>query len=215
MENLAQFTTYILTLILAAILPGPGMTGLMFKTLTQGYKYGLMMLIGLITGDLLFLTLSIFLISSLTDVIPHFSFYLIILSSFYLLYLAYQFWIFKEDLLQIKNNSTISENIFSYKDGLLITLSNPKTISFYLALVPAIFGTSDVKQMTILLIIITIFTLFIIGSLYIFLSVSLKKLLKSLKIQSILLKSLSLIMFILALSMIYREFTFMTKFSMT
>jgi threonine/homoserine/homoserine lactone efflux protein len=37
MENLAQFTTYILTLILAAILPGPGMTGLMFKTLTQVY----------------------------------------------------------------------------------------------------------------------------------------------------------------------------------
>jgi threonine/homoserine/homoserine lactone efflux protein len=60
MDYLAQFTTYIFTLSLAAILPGPGMTGLMFKTLTQGYKNGLIMLIGLITGDLIFLLTSIF-----------------------------------------------------------------------------------------------------------------------------------------------------------
>lgn len=54
MEHLTQTMTYVLTLGLAAILPGPGMTGLMFKTLVQGYKNGLMMLCGLITGDITF-----------------------------------------------------------------------------------------------------------------------------------------------------------------
>lgn len=204
MDYATQVTTYIFTLALAAILPGPGMIGLMFKTLSQGQKNGLIMLLGLITGDLVFLLISIFLISSLTHIIPHFSFYLIILSSLYLLYLAYNFWSFRGDLLENTNN--INDTFFSYRDGLFITLSNPKTISFYLALVPAIFGTYSLKEYTFSLISITVLTLAIIGSLYIFFSWSLKKILRNLKIQKGLLKSLSLIMFLLAFSMLYKEF---------
>jgi len=206
MDYLAQFTTYIFTLSLAAILPGPGMTGLMFKTLTKGYKNGVIMLIGLITGDLIFLLTSIFLLTYLTQFIPNFSFYLVLLSSMYLLYLAYSFWSFDGNLLQIQTKNTVNETIFSYKDGVLITLSNPKTISFCLAIVPAIFGASSLKNQTFSLIIITVLTLAIIGSLYVFFSLGLKKFLRSLKIQRVLLKGLSIMMFILALSMIYREF---------
>lgn len=207
MDYLTQFTTYIFTLALAAILPGPGMTGLMFKTLTHGHRNGLIMLLGLITGDIIFLLISIFLISSLTQIVPNFSFYLVMLSSIYLLYLAHNFWSFKGDLFQIKNKNSLGETFFAYKDGLLITLSNPKTISFYLAFVPAIFGASSLKEQTFYLIIITILILAIIGSLYIFFSWGLKKFLRNLKIQNALLKGLSLTMCILALSMIYREFT--------
>lgn len=205
MDYLAQLTTYLFTLSLAAILPGPGMTGLMFKTLTQGYRNGVMMLLGLITGDLFFLLTSIFLLTSLTQIFPHFSFYLVMLSSIYLLYLAYSFWSFNGDFLQTQDKGTVSETIFSYRDGLFITLSNPKTISFYLAIVPAIFGASSLKEQTFSLIVITILTLGITGGLYVFFSLSLKKILRNLKIQSALLKSLSLMMCVLALSMIYRE----------
>lgn len=206
MDYLAQFTTYIFTLSLAAILPGPGMTGLIFKTLTQGYKNGVIMLIGLITGDLIFLLTSIFLLASLTQFIPNFSLYLVLLSSMYLLYLAYSFWSFNGDLLQTQAKNTVNETIFSYRDGLFITLSNPKTISFYLAIVSAIFGVFSLKEQTFSLIIITVLTLAIIGGLYVFFSLGLKKFLRNLKIQRALLKGLSLMMFILALSMIYREF---------
>lgn len=207
MDYLAQFTTYIFTLSLAAILPGPGMTGLMFKTLTQGYKNGLIMLIGLITGDLIFLLSSIFLLTSLTQFFPNFSFYLVLLSSMYLLYLAYSFWSFSGDLLQTQAPNIENETIFSYRDGLLITLSNPKTISFYLAIVPAIFGAYSLKDQTFSLMIITVLTLTVIGGFYVFFSLGLKKFLRNLKIQRILLKGLSSMMFIIALSMIYREFT--------
>lgn len=206
MDYLAQFTTYIFTLSLAAILPGPGMTGLMFKTLTQGYKNGLIMLIGLITGDLIFLLSSIFLLTSFAQFFPNFSFYLVLLSSMYLLYLAYSFWSFSGDLLQTQAPNIENETLFSYRDGLLITLSNPKTISFYLAIVPAIFGEYSLKDQTFSLMIITVLTLTIIGGFYVFFSLGLKKFLRNLKIQKALLKGLSLMMFILALSMIYREF---------
>ena len=206
MDYLAQFTTYIFTLSLAAILPGPVMTGLMFKTLTQGYKNGLIMLIGLITGDLIFLLSSIFLLTSFAQFFPNFSFYLVLLSSMYLLYLAYSFWSFSGDLLQTQAPNIENETLFSYRDGLLITLSNPKTISFYLAIVPAIFGEYSLKDQTFSLMIITVLTLTIIGGFYVFFSLGLKKFLRNLKIQKALLKGLSLMMFILALSMIYREF---------
>ena len=207
MDDLAQFTTYIFTLSLAAILPGPGMTGLMFKTLTQGYKNGLMMLTGLITGDLIFLFASIFLLTALTQFIPNFSFYLVLLSSTYLLYLAYRFWSFKDDLLQTQAPSTVNKALYSYRDGLLITLSNPKTISFYLAIVPAIFGASKLKEQTFVLMSITVLTLTLIGGFYVFFSLGLKKILRHLDVQRTLLKGLSVLMFILALSMISREFT--------
>lgn len=207
MDYTAQVVTYIFTLALAAILPGPGMTGLMFKTLAQGYKNGLMMLAGLITGDVIFLLISIFLISSFTQIFPNFSFYLILLASLYLLYLAYLFWVFKGDLLQTKNTHTMKETLFSYRDGLLITLANPKTISFYLALVPAIFGSSSLQEKSLFLVPITVLTLAIIGSLYVFFSWRLKMVLSNIKIQNTLLKSLSIMMSLLALSMLYKEFT--------
>lgn len=206
MEHLTQTMTYVLTLELAAILPGPGMTGLMFKTLVQGYKNGLMMLCGLITGDITFLLISIFLFSSLHHFSPHLVFYLILLSSSYLLYLAYKFWFFKGNLLENEAPENLKNTLFSYKDGLLITLSNPKTISFYLAIVPAIFGAQSLQKQSWFLVSITIFTLAIIGGLYVFFLLNLKKVLSDIKVQTILLTTLSVMMGILALGMFYREF---------
>ena len=198
MDILTQIFTYSLTLALAAFLPGPGMTGLMFKTLSRGYWSGILMLLGLITGDIIFLSISIFFISYLTQLSSNFSAYIVIISCFYLLFIAYKFWMFNE-------NIDVNKTFSTYRDGLLITLSNPKTISFYLALVPAIFGLNSLQQYSLLLIIITVITLSIIGSLYIFFSWKIKKILKNIKIQRILLKSLSLMMSFLAVVMLYKE----------
>ena len=95
---------------------------------------------------------------------------MVLLSSIYLLYLAYSFWSFNGDLLQTQAPNTVNETIFSYRDGLLITLSNPKTISFYLAIVPAIFGAYSLKDQTFALMIITVLTLTVIGGFYVFFS---------------------------------------------
>ena len=205
MEHIHQFLIYFMTLFLAAILPGPGMTGLMFKTLSQGYRAGVVMLSGLITGDILYLSVSIFLLGYLNQLSPDFAFYLVIFSSLYLLYLSSQFWRFKGDLLEVPLAFNTDQAITAYRDGLLITLSNPKTISFYLALVPAIFSSVSIKDKSILLTIVTILTLILVGGLYIFCSFRLKQVLKNIKVQKILLKSLALMMSFLALSLLYKE----------
>ena len=194
-----------MTLFLAAILPGPGMTGLMFKTLSQGYRAGVVMLSGLITGDILYLTVSIFLLGYLNQLSPDFAFYLVIFSSLYLLYLSSQFWRFKGDLLEVPLAFNTDQAITAYRDGLLITFSNPKTISFYLALVPAIFSSVSIKDKSILLTIVTILTLILVGGIYIFCSFKLKSVLRHTKVQKILLRSLALMMSFLALSLLYKE----------
>ena len=99
MDILTQIFTYSLTLALAAFLPGPGMTGLMFKTLSQGYWSGILMLLGLITGDIIFY-LFLFFISYITQLSSNFSAYIVIISCFYLLFIAYKFWMFNENLVQ-------------------------------------------------------------------------------------------------------------------
>lgn len=209
MEHFTQLSTYIFTLFLAALLPGPGMTGLMFKTLSQGYQAGIVMLLGLMTADMIYLSASIFLLSYISQLSPNFSFYLIVFSSCYLLYLAYQFWTFKGDLLASSNELNLGKTLTAYKEGLLITLSNPKTISFYLVLVPAIFGSVSLQQKSPILMVVTLLTLTVIGGLYIFCSMSLKKFLKPLHVQKKLVRSLAGIMGFLAISLLYKELNVM------
>lgn len=213
MEYFSQISTYIITLGLAAIIPGPGMTGLMFKTLAKGYKSGLVMLLGLITGDLIFLSMSVLALSYIKQFSPNISSYIVIISCFYLFYISYKFWIFNENLIDEKSideHTTINtqKTFLAYQDGLLITLSNPKTIAFYLALVPTIFGVKALEKSQLLFILfpITILTLLFIGSIYIFFSWKMKQILKHRQVQQLLLKSLSLFMCFLAVTMLYKAF---------
>lgn len=205
MQLSSQFISYVMTLALAAFLPGPGMTGLMFKTLWFGYKNGFMMLFGLITGDVIFLMLSIFFMKSILQFNANTTFYLILLSCLYLGYLAYKFWNFDQNLFEIACKNKVSNFLSSYKDGLFITLSNPKTMSFYLALLPAIFGNQNLQQLHTVLIPLTIVILMLVGGSYICFSVKLRFFLSNPKLQKIFLRILSLFMLFLILTMLFRE----------
>lgn len=206
MQYSTQWMIYMVTLALAAVIPGPGMTGLMFKTLAQGYRQGIFMLIGLITGDLIFLLMSLCMLASLLNVIENFITYMMIFSCGYLLYLSYQYWHATGYVWNDPNVAQTSYAWLSYREGLLITLSNPKTISFYLALVPLIFTPHVLQQHLFSVVFTTVAVLMAIGGLYIFGAMGLKKNLRQPKIQRLFLKILALLMGGLALSMLYSAF---------
>ena len=67
------------------------------------------------------------------------------------------------------------------------------------------FSSVSIKDKSILLTIVTILTLILVGGLYIFCSFRLKQVLKNIKVQKNLLKSLALMMSFLALSLLYKE----------
>lgn len=206
MQVLSSLTLYILTLGLAALIPGPGMTGILFRTLAQGHLHGLIMLFGLMTGDLFFLLLSLFGMSTLAKINADIFNYLIVFSCGYLIYLSHKFWRFTDtNQSKPQNNIPSFSKISSYSSGLLISLSNPKTINFYLALVPIILGNMLFKHSNFEFIIVlaTLCTLAVIGSLYIFFAIKMKRHLSHAKTQKIIFKMTSILMFCLSIKMLY------------
>ncbi|OTG79022.1 hypothetical protein B9T33_13745 [Acinetobacter sp. ANC 5054] len=204
MNEFALLSSYALALGAAALIPGPGMTGLMFKTLNQNSLKGFIMLAGLITGDLIFLGIALLGLNWIGTILNGvFNQVLIVICNIYLLYLAYTFW--RIPALQAQDNTSLKADS-DYVDGLLLTLSNPKTISFYLALLPAILGTAPLELHLLLLIVfITLLTLLIAGSLYIAGAAQMQRCTHHPFFQHILLKGTALIMIAFAFSMIFHK----------
>lgn len=211
MNNLNVFLTYILTLSIAALIPGPGMLGLMFKTLFINPQKALSMLLGLITGDLIYLYIAILGINYISHFADsQFSLLLILMACLYLFYLSYMLW--NTDRLHLTSPKQTSElNLAnspsfytSYSHGLVLTLANPKTITFYLAVVPAIFGENLNLDQSFLWVITlsTMMTLFIVGSIYILAAQQLKKILENAHYQNLLMKFMAIIMFLIAMSIL-------------
>lgn len=203
MSYSSQTLLYAGSLFLAALLPGPGMLAIMLQTLKHGKNSGFGMLCGLITGDIIFLCIAIFVVNPIIHQILGMSYYLFITCSCYLFYFSYRLWFFKGDLLYL-NPEISKKNIFStYGNGLFITLNNPKTISFYIAFIPTILSSPTIGIESEYIIFTTIFILTIVGLIYIFFSLFIKRYLIPLKNQKVFLKSLAIVICLLALTMLY------------
>lgn len=124
-------------LFVAAAIPGPGMTAIVARALGSGFRPTFFMGLGLILGDLCYLTaviLGLALVAQ-TFTMP----FLIIkyLGALYLVYIAWKLWttgLIAQDI-EAKRSTHIG---LSFLSGLLVTLGNPKTMLFYVALVPTL-----------------------------------------------------------------------------
>lgn len=136
--TLAGFLAYCGALAVAAAIPGPGVTALVARALGSGFRSSLAMSVGLILGDLTYLTavvLGLALVAQTFGMV-----FLVIkwLGVAYLGYLAWKLWtsgITAESIAAQKGSKGFAANFFS---GYLLTLGNPKTMIFYLALTPTL-----------------------------------------------------------------------------
>ncbi|MFC3163261.1 LysE family translocator [Ciceribacter thiooxidans] len=134
------FTTllaYAGALFIAAAIPGPGMTAIVARALGSGFRPTFFMGLGLILGDLCYLTAVVLGLSYLaqTFVTP----FLVIkyAGAVYLGYIAYKLWtagLLPQEVQARKGGGLGS----SFLSGLFVTLGNPKTMLFYVALVPTL-----------------------------------------------------------------------------
>ncbi|ARN73360.1 lysine transporter LysE [Oceanicoccus sagamiensis] len=188
MIETTQALAYITALAIAAAIPGPGMTALIARSISSGALTGFAMLLGLILGDLTYLSLAVFGLAMLAKT---FSFLFILVkwgAITYLCYLAWQFW--HADHQPLNSASTPSKkSLFSAGlSGYSITLANPKTIAFYLALLPVMIdiGTISLQSWGLILVPLTILVLLPVGALFILASISVRRTLSSTKAQQIL-----------------------------
>lgn len=176
MISAADLLAYIVALGIAAAIPGPGMTALVARSVGSGALAGFCMLAGLIVGDLLYLSFAVF---GLSLIAQHFHGFFVVIryaAIVYLLFLAWQFWAAdRQDM--VGNTPRRKDLISAAVSGLAITIGNPKTIAFYLALLPLVL---DLDTVTVgvwagLLVPLTIVTLLVVGAVFILGAVSVRK----------------------------------------
>ncbi|EES89759.1 LysE family translocator [Helicobacter canadensis] len=132
----------------AALIPGPDILFVLRNTLTLGFKQGVISLLGIFSGWLIFLGLIYLGFTS------YFNSQLIQatlsgIGGIYLLYLAYL--LFKKSNNHINFSQNQQKNFSLYFKGLLINLSNPKAILFFATIIsPFIQGSLEISFIVLL-----------------------------------------------------------------
>lgn len=176
----AGFLAYTGALALAAAIPGPGVTALVARALGSGFRSSLAMSLGLILGDLTYLTavvLGLALVAQTFGMV-----FLVIkwLGVAYLAFLAWTFWtsgITPENIEARKGKGGL---VSSFVAGLTLTLGNPKTMIFYLAITPTIVDLATITAADYgILVVITVLVLLVVLVPYLALAAKARWLLKT------------------------------------
>lgn len=157
--TLTGFLAYSAALGIAAAIPGPGVTALVARALGSGFRSSLAMSFGLMLGDLTYLTA---VVLGLAFVAQTFGMVFLAIKWLGVAYLA------------------LGGLVSSFLAGLTVTLGNPKTMIFYLAITPTIV---DLKTITLadygILVALTIVVLLVVLVPYLALAAKARWFLKS------------------------------------
>lgn len=208
MPESAQIVSYIAALGLAAAIPGPGMTALVARSVSAGAIAGFAMLAGLILGDLIYLSLSVF---GLALVAHSWSALFTLINwaaALYLGWLAWQFWRYNPQAVDIAQKATKKDLASAWLSGLTITLGNPKTIAFYLAILPLVMSLDSISLPIwgMVLVPLTALILLTVGAVFILAALRIRHFLTSAAAQRILFRSAGLIMLLAAVGMVAKTF---------
>ncbi len=135
--TITTILAYAMALFIAAAIPGPGMTAIVARALGSGFRETFFMGLGLVLGDMVYLTAVILGLAFVAQTFQEAFMVLKFAGAAYLLYIAWKLWtagLLPQDL-QAKKSTGIG---MSFLSGLFITLGNPKTMLFYVALVPTL-----------------------------------------------------------------------------
>lgn len=186
--TITSFLAYAAALAIAAIIPGPGVAAIVSRALGTGFTRTMPMLFGLILGDIIFLGLAVGGLAILAKTFSGIFMAIKVFGACYLLYLAITFWFNGIEISEVKKSKGRRDGITTFFAGLAVTLANPKTIVFYMALVPNVIELNSVDlHGFIVLTIVTAIILLVTLTPYILLAARARNTLKnedSLKILS-------------------------------
>ena len=157
--------TFISTVALLAISPGPDNIFVLMQSVVYGKKYGLATVVGLMTGCIVHTTLVAFGVSVVIKENESIFLGIKIAGAVYLLYLAYKVFKSSSDIVVNSNNIQKKTLLQLFKIGFTMNVLNPKVTIFFLALFPGFLFSntlSSIAQFYVLggLFIITSFIIF-------------------------------------------------------
>ena len=132
MDGLTLVSLVLATFIFA-ITPGPCTMAVLATSSTRGVIAALYFIVGGVLGDLIYLSVAIFSLGVLFGYVEPLIFYVKIIGGVYLIYLGYRCFVAQVASATVDYPGS---GIRQFSAGLLVCISNPKVIIFYLSFLP-------------------------------------------------------------------------------
>ena len=137
MMSFEAAVTFFVSIFIFAITPGPGVFAIIAKAMVEGPKKCIMMALGMVASDLLYLQLACFGLATIADNWSDIFLIIRYLGAGYLIYLGYKMITAFTHNQPISNQQKSQQTpLTSFSHGFLISASNPKVILFYVSFLP-------------------------------------------------------------------------------
>lgn len=137
MMSFEAAVTFFVSIFIFAITPGPGVFAILAKAMVEGPKKCIIMALGMVASDLLYLQLACFGLATIADNWSDVFLIIRYLGAGYLIYLGYKMITAFTHNQPISNQQKSQQTpLTSFSHGFLISASNPKVILFYVSFLP-------------------------------------------------------------------------------
>ncbi|WP_243369374.1 LysE family translocator [Microvirga solisilvae] len=134
-------------LFIAAASPGPGIAAIVARVLGRGPKGAIPFSIGIAFGDVVWLTFAVLGLAALAQTFHGVFLVVKYAGAAYLLYIAYKLWTTPVEARDVAAEEKTEHPLKLLLGGLALTLGNPKTIVFYLALLPTFLDLTKITML--------------------------------------------------------------------
>ncbi|MBT6094229.1 MAG: LysE family translocator [Rhodospirillaceae bacterium] len=121
--------------VIVKVTPGPGVAATVARSMAQGLRPALANVLGIVIAEIALVLLCLTGLAALATHFEGFFTALRYLGAAYLIYLGYRFWVTEVQpaTVEVKSKGDLMKAALS---GFTLTMSNPKAIIFYAALLP-------------------------------------------------------------------------------
>jgi threonine/homoserine/homoserine lactone efflux protein len=144
--NMDGILVFAIAYAIVVVTPGPGLAAFVGQILGHGVKAAPAQALGIYVGDLVWYALAATGLAALAHAFAEIFTVVKWVGAAYLVYLAYRMWTAVPQNLDAAATRGPMSNRGLFASSLMVTLSNPKAIVFYLAVLPAIV---DLRELTL------------------------------------------------------------------
>ena len=124
------------TMIILALIPGPGVIVVVARSLDSGFRQGLATAMGVLSGDFVFISLAVFGLATLAELMGNLFVVIKVMGAGYLIFLGVSLFVSKPTSTEVLNPKPANQAT-NFLIGLVTSISNPKVILFYFSFFPA------------------------------------------------------------------------------
>lgn len=150
--------SFVLATLALAVSPGPDNIFVLTQSIVNGKKFGLATVYGLMTGCIIHTTLVAFGVSEILKRNENLFFAIKLFGAGYLLFLAFQVFRSKSDIVFSRDNVPQKTTLQLFKTGFWMNVLNPKVTIFFLAFFPQFLFSDEIS---------TVLQFYVLGGLFI------------------------------------------------